>query len=198
MLNARHSFTLLWQRLVAALSLVMAAALAPAAVPASAGGAGAIGSRVGSGAAVASTASALAAGNVAALVEGGQQQLPLDTSADGTKTKACTVAVWQEIAPLRPERACRASGGARSAANPRRAVGADPGAAGSLALTSGVRLCCLGAASRPLGLFEQFHQGKRASSPAWLPGVCALKAQPPAAATAPQARAASPPEGPSC
>ena len=106
MLNARHSFTLLWQRLVAALSLVMAAALAPAAVPAPAGGAGAIGSRVGSGATVASTASALAAGNVAALVEGGQQQLPLDTSADGTKTKACTVAAWQEIAPLRPERAC--------------------------------------------------------------------------------------------
>jgi hypothetical protein len=104
MLNARHRFTLLWQRLVAALSLVMAAALAPAAVPAPAGGTGAIGSRVGSGAAVASTASALG-GTVAALAEGGQHQLPLDTSADGTKAKACTVAVWQEMAPLRPERA---------------------------------------------------------------------------------------------
>jgi hypothetical protein len=101
MLNARYRFTLLWQRLVAALSLVMAAALAPA--PAS--GAGAVGSRVGSGVAVASATSALA-GNVAALAEGGQHQLPLDTSADGTKTKACTVNAWQEIAPLRREATC--------------------------------------------------------------------------------------------
>jgi hypothetical protein len=104
MLNARHSFTLLWQRLMAALSLVMAAALAPVAVTAPAGGAGAIGSRVGGGAAVASTASALA-GNVPPQVEGVQQQLPLDTADDGAKTKACTVAVEQEIAPLRLERA---------------------------------------------------------------------------------------------
>ena len=100
MLNARHSFAFLWQRLVAALSLVMAAALAPAAVSAPAGGAGAIGSRVGSGAAVASAASALN-GNAAALVEGGQHQLPLDTSTDGTKTKALTIPVWLALAPVR-------------------------------------------------------------------------------------------------
>jgi hypothetical protein len=98
MLNARHSFALLWQRLVAALSLVMAAALAPAAVSAPAG-AGAIGSRIGSGAAVASAANAVA-GTVAALVEGGQHQLPLDTPPDGTKAKALTVPVWLALAPL--------------------------------------------------------------------------------------------------
>jgi hypothetical protein len=103
MLNARYRFAVLWQRLVAALSLVMAAALAPGAVTAPAG-AGAVGSRVGSGAAVASAAGALAS-NVAAVIEGGQQQpVPRDTSStDGTKAKACTVSVWQGVAPFRPE-----------------------------------------------------------------------------------------------
>jgi hypothetical protein len=105
MLNARHRFTLLWQRLVAALSLLMAAALAPAAVPAPAGGAGAMGPRAGSGAAVTSAANAHG-GNIAALIEGGQEQLPLDTSTDGTKVKACTVTAWRELAPPRPEAAC--------------------------------------------------------------------------------------------
>jgi hypothetical protein len=102
MLNARYRFALLWQRLVAALSLVMAAALAPGAVTPPAGGA--VGSRVGSGAAVASAAGALAS-NVAALIDGQQQPAPRDASSstDGTKAKACTVAVWQGIAPLRPE-----------------------------------------------------------------------------------------------
>jgi hypothetical protein len=115
MLNARHSFALLWQRLVAALSLVMAAALAPAAVSAPAGGAGAgaIGSRAGSGTAVAS-ATALS-GNVAAVVEGGQLERPLDPSTDGTAAKALPAAVWHEIAPLGPEAVC-----------PPRIVGAAP------------------------------------------------------------------------
>ena len=99
MLNARHRFTVLWQRLIAALSLVMAAALAPAATPAP--GAGAIGSGMGSGAPVASAANALAA-NVAAVIGGGQQQLPLDTSPDGTKAKACVVPLWHDTAPLQP------------------------------------------------------------------------------------------------
>jgi hypothetical protein len=102
MLNARLSFALLWKRLVAALSLVMAAALAPTAVPAPAGGAGAMGSRVGSGTAVASAANALAA-NVASLVEGGQHQLLLGAATGGPDAKACTHAVWQEIAALRSE-----------------------------------------------------------------------------------------------
>jgi hypothetical protein len=99
MLNARHSFAFLWQRLVAALSLVMAAALAPP-VSVPAGGAGAIGSRIGGGAAVASAANALN-GNVAALVEGGQQQLPLDAAADGLKAKALTIPAWLVLAPVR-------------------------------------------------------------------------------------------------
>jgi hypothetical protein len=114
MLNARHRFALLWQRLVAALSLVVAAALTPAAVSAPAGGAGAgaIGSGMGNGAAVASAAGAVA-GNVAALIEGGQQRLPLDTSPDGTKAKARAVAARQEttlpdLAAARPLRAARA------------------------------------------------------------------------------------------
>jgi hypothetical protein len=104
MLNARHSFTFLWQRLVAALSLVMAAALAPAAVSVPAAGAGAVGSRVGSGAAVASATNALN-GNVAALVEGGQHQLPLDTSTDATKAKALTAPIWLALAAVRIEAA---------------------------------------------------------------------------------------------
>jgi hypothetical protein len=92
MLNARYRVTLLWQRLVAALSLVMAAALAPGAVAATAGGgAGAIGSRASSGAQVASAAGALA-GHVAALIEGQQQSAPLDSPADGAKAKVCTAA----------------------------------------------------------------------------------------------------------
>jgi hypothetical protein len=123
MLNARHRFALMWQRLIAALSLVMAAALAPGAVSAPAGGAGAgaIGSGMGNGAAVASAASAVA-GTVAALIEGGQQRLPLDTSPDGTKVKAAAVAAWQETAlpdlgaasPLRAVRAVPPTHAARS------------------------------------------------------------------------------------
>jgi hypothetical protein len=106
MLKARHSFVLLWHRLVAALSLLMAAALAPAAVSAPAGGAGAgaIGPRMGGGAAVASAANPLA-GNAIALVDGEQQQLPLGMSTDGTKAKACTVNVWRATA-LRPGVVC--------------------------------------------------------------------------------------------
>jgi hypothetical protein len=92
---------------VAALSLLMAAALAPAAVSAPAGGAGAgaIGPRMGGGAAVASAANPLA-GNAVALVDGEQQRLPLGKSTDGTKAKACTVNVWRATALLRPEVGC--------------------------------------------------------------------------------------------
>jgi hypothetical protein len=102
MVNARHSFAFLWQRLAAALSLVMAASLAPAAMSAPAGGAGAgtVGSRASSGAAVASTASGLA-GNVAAVIEGGALEQPLDTP-DGTGAKALPLAFRQEIVALRP------------------------------------------------------------------------------------------------
>jgi hypothetical protein len=102
MVNARHSFAFMWQRLVAALSLVMAASLAPAvAAPAGGAGGGAVGSRASSGAAVASAANALA-GNVAALIEGGQLEQPLDAPTDGTAAKAFTIAFWQEIVLLRP------------------------------------------------------------------------------------------------
>jgi hypothetical protein len=105
MLNARHRVALLWQRLVAALSLVMAAALAPGAVTSPVSGAGAIGSRVGGGATVASAPGALAT-NVAALIEGGQlQPASLDTSGDGSKGKVCTVAVWQQLIPDHQEAA---------------------------------------------------------------------------------------------
>jgi hypothetical protein len=103
MLNARHSFNLVWKRLVAALSLIAAAALAPAA-PAPVGGAGAVGSRVGgNGAAVANTASALL-GSVAGLVEGSQHDLPFGTPGDG-QAKACTPPRFPVIAWVRPERA---------------------------------------------------------------------------------------------
>ena len=96
MLNARHNFALIWKRLVAALSLVMAAALAPA-MSAPAGGAGAITSRVGNGATAAGAVGAVAA-KVAGLVEGRQHRLPVDTSSDGTEAKACTLAARQEPA----------------------------------------------------------------------------------------------------
>jgi hypothetical protein len=100
MLNARHRFALLWQRLVAALSLVMAAVLAPAAISLPAG-AGAVGSRVGTGAPVASAASGLAT-TVVALAEGGAQRgFALDKPTDGTGAKACTLTPRVETAPLR-------------------------------------------------------------------------------------------------
>src|SRR5262249_27996702 len=79
---------------------VMAAALAPAA-PVPASGAGPVSSRVGTGAPVANAANALAATVVAGLIEGGQQRL--DTATDDPHAKACTLAVWQQLAPGRSE-----------------------------------------------------------------------------------------------
>ncbi|HEX5958526.1 MAG TPA: hypothetical protein VFY92_07705 [Hyphomicrobiaceae bacterium] len=122
MLNARHSFTLIWKRLVAALSLVAAAALAPAAPAAGVAGAGGMGSRAGSSsAAVANAASALVATAVS-LAEG-QQALSTGASDDGAKAKACGLAArpegaWQlprvASAPLRAGVGCRQTHAARA------------------------------------------------------------------------------------
>ncbi len=122
MLNARHSFTLIWKRLVAALSLVAAAALAPAAPAAAVGGAGALGSRAGSnGAAVANAASALIA-TAAGLIEG-QQAISTGASDDGAKAKACGLAAKPEgtsrlprvaSTPLRAGAPCRQTHAARA------------------------------------------------------------------------------------
>jgi hypothetical protein len=100
MLNAEQSLALLWRRLVAALSLIAAAALAPT-VPVSVGGAGVVGSRAGNGAAVASAANALIA-NVDGLVEGGQRKVLPDASSD-THAKPSALPASHELARLAPE-----------------------------------------------------------------------------------------------
>jgi hypothetical protein len=93
---------LFWKRVVAALSLIAAAALAPTA-PAPVNGAGVNGSRAGSGPAVTNSASALMA-NVAALMGGGEQKLSPDASGDA-QAKAFIPPARQVIAALRPEAA---------------------------------------------------------------------------------------------
>jgi hypothetical protein len=100
--NAPQSFILLWKRVVAALSLVAAALLAPTA-PAPAGGAGVVGSRASHGQAVASAASQLIA-SVDGLVEGGERNAPLDEpQAGGPHAKPCVLAAWHEFpAPQSP------------------------------------------------------------------------------------------------
>jgi len=105
MLTAPQSLNLFWKRVVAALSLLAAAALGPTA-PAPVNGAGVSGSRAGNGAALANAANALMA-NVAAVVEGGDLKLRTDASGDA-QAKAYTPPARQEIAVLRPEAAAPA------------------------------------------------------------------------------------------
>ncbi|MBO0764689.1 MAG: hypothetical protein J2P50_08880 [Hyphomicrobiaceae bacterium] len=83
---------LLWKRVVAALSLVAAALLAPTA-PAAVGGAGLIGSRASHGQAVASSANQLMA-SIDGLVEGGGRNYPLDEPQAGGHAKPCVLAAW--------------------------------------------------------------------------------------------------------
>lgn len=85
MLNAGTNFLLLWKRVVAALSLVAAAALAPsAAAPIS--GSGLVGSRAGHGPALANALMA----SVDAVIEGGRQVSP-PAADDGAPVKACAL-----------------------------------------------------------------------------------------------------------
>jgi hypothetical protein len=94
--NAQHSVLLLWKRLVAALSLIAAAALAPT-VAAPVGGSGIVGSRAGTGTAI---ANALIA-NLDGVVQGGQQRSSLDTTGDA-EAAALAPPIWREIPrPLR-------------------------------------------------------------------------------------------------
>jgi hypothetical protein len=102
MLTAPPRLRLFWKRVVAALSLIAAAALGPT-PPAPVHGAGVTGSRAGSSPALANAASALMA-NVAALVEGGQQKLSPDASGDA-QAKAYIAPARHLIAALRPEAA---------------------------------------------------------------------------------------------
>jgi hypothetical protein len=92
MLNAGTNFLLLWKRVVAALSLVAAAALAPSA-SAPIGGSGVVGSRAGHGPALANAANALIA-SVDAVSEGGRQVSP--PAMDGTPVKACALPDWYD------------------------------------------------------------------------------------------------------
>jgi hypothetical protein len=87
MLNACN-FLLIWKRVVAALSLVAAAALAPSA-SAPVSGSGVVGSRAGHGPALANAANALMA-SVDAVVEGGRQVSP-PAADEGTPAKACVL-----------------------------------------------------------------------------------------------------------
>jgi hypothetical protein len=107
MLTAPSSLRLFWKRVVAALSLIAAAALGPTA-PAPVNGAGAVGSRAGNGVALANAANTLMA-NAAALVEGSQHTYRTDASSN-TQAKAYTPPPRHEIATLRPEAASPASG----------------------------------------------------------------------------------------
>jgi len=102
MLTAPHSLRLFWKRVVAALSLLAAAALGPTA-PAPVNGAGVGGSRAGNSPALANTANALMA-NAAALVEGGELKPSTDASGDG-QAKAYVPPTRLQIAVLRPEAA---------------------------------------------------------------------------------------------
>jgi hypothetical protein len=99
MLTAPQSLKLFWKRVVAALSLLAAAALGPTA-PAPVNGAGVSGSRAGNGAALAHAANTLMA-NAAALVEGGDLKLRTDASGDA-QAKTYTPPARHEMALLRP------------------------------------------------------------------------------------------------
>jgi hypothetical protein len=110
MLTAPSSLRLFWKRVVAALSLIAAAALGPTA-PAPINGAGASGSRAGNGLAVANAANTLLA-NAAALLEGGQHTFRTDASSN-TEAKAYSPPARHEIAMLRPEAASPAPDGRR-------------------------------------------------------------------------------------
>jgi hypothetical protein len=94
--NAQQSFVLLWKRVVAALSLIAAALLAPtASAPIS--GAGVASSRAGSGPAIASAANALIA-HVDGVADGGRHNYPLEQpQASGPQGKPCVVAAWREL-----------------------------------------------------------------------------------------------------
>ena len=105
MLNAEQSLALLWRRLVAALSLIAAAALAPS-LPVSVSGTGVVGSRGGNGAAVANAANALIA-SVDGLVEGRQRKVLPEASSD-THAKAWDLPASHEFARLAPELSSRA------------------------------------------------------------------------------------------
>jgi hypothetical protein len=102
MLTAPPGLRLFWKRVVAALSLLAAAALGPT-VPAPVNGAGVSGPRAGNGAALANAANTLMA-NAAALIEGGQHKLRTDTSSDAP-AKAYAPPPRHEIAVLRLEAA---------------------------------------------------------------------------------------------
>jgi hypothetical protein len=99
MLTAPPGLRLFWKRVVAALSLLAAAALGPTA-PAPVNGAGVNGSRTGNGAALANAANTLL-GNVAALIEGGQHKVGADASSD-SQGKAYVPPARYAIAVLRP------------------------------------------------------------------------------------------------
>jgi hypothetical protein len=105
-LNAEQNLALLWRRLVAALSLIAAAVLAPS-VSVSVSGTGIVGSRAGTGAAVASVANALIASSVDALVEGGQRKV-LPEASGGTHAKAWALPASHELARLASELSSRA------------------------------------------------------------------------------------------
>ena len=105
MLTAPPGLRLFWKRVVAALSLLAAAALGPT-VPAPVNGAGVSGSRAGNGAALANAASSPMA-NVATLMEGGQLKLGSDASTDGQAKPYIPLQRYQ-IGMLRPEAASSA------------------------------------------------------------------------------------------
>jgi hypothetical protein len=88
MLNAGYKFLLIWKRVVAALSLVAAAALAPSA-SAPISGSGVVGSRAGHGPALANAANALIASVDA--VSDGRPQVSPPAADDGTPAKACAL-----------------------------------------------------------------------------------------------------------
>jgi hypothetical protein len=108
--SAQHSFVLIWKRVVAALSLVAAALIAPTA-PAPMAGGGVAGSRAGSGPAIASTANALLTA-VDGLVEGGERPSPLqEPESKGPQGTPCIVAAWLELPAPRPVAASSAEPG---------------------------------------------------------------------------------------
>ena len=125
MLTAPPGLRLFWKRVVAALSLLAAAALGPT-VPAPVNGAGVSGSRTGSGAALANAASSLMA-NVATLIEGGQLKLGSDASTDA-QAKPYIPPQRYQIGMLRPEAASLAptTGGPPRAYEPRSGLARAP------------------------------------------------------------------------
>jgi hypothetical protein len=93
--SAQHSFVLLWKRAVAALSLIVAALIAPTA-PAPVSGAGMAGARAGSGPAIAGTANALVAA-VDGLAEGGGRPALQELQGSGPQAKPCVLAAWHDF-----------------------------------------------------------------------------------------------------